>query len=81
MDRDEQFRQLAMDYMEAFSTEGGKRVLADLSRECYENSITFIRNEPDSTAYNSGKRYVILRIRKMLNKLDKPRQKSATNER
>lgn len=57
-----------MDFHNAFNTEGGKRVIENLSKECLENDVTFVSGESDSTAYNEGKRYVILHIRRILAK-------------
>lgn len=75
MTKEEEITQLTMDYLNAFTSEGGKRVLENLSRECYENAVTFIRNEPESTAFNEGKRFVMLHIRRMLaRKADRPKQ-------
>ena len=55
-----------MDFGNAFNTEGGERVLENLSKECLENDLTFVRGESDSGAFNEGKRYVILHIRRIL---------------
>ena len=68
MDREDKRKQLLIDYMTAFGTEGGKRVLDNLSKECYEHNVTFVRGESDSTAFNEGKRYVMLHIRRILAK-------------
>ena len=68
MTQEERLKQLIMDYKNCFLSESGKRVVENLSRECYENAVTFIRNEPDSTAFNEGKRYVLLHIKRILSK-------------
>lgn len=74
MTKEEAQIQLTMDYLNAFTTESGKRVLDNLSRECYENAVTFIRGEPDSTAFNEGKRYIMLHIRRILaRKAERPK--------
>ena len=54
--------QLIKDYMAAFSTEGGKRVLKDLSSRCYENQPTFVDQNPTGSAYREGARGVMLHI-------------------
>lgn len=66
MDQKDKTKQLLMDFHNAFDNDGGKRVLANLSFECNEESLSFVRNDPYSTAYNEGKRYVILHIRRVL---------------
>lgn len=66
-----------MDFGNAFNTEGGKRVLENLSKECLENDLTFVRGQSDSTAFNEGKRYVILHIKKILAMKPKERQTQA----
>lgn len=67
-----------MDFHNAFDSEGGKRVLENLSKECLEDELTFVRGESDSAAFNEGKRYVILHIRKILaKKPHKEKQKDA----
>ena len=57
-----------MDFMNAFTTEGGKRVVGRLSILCNENEPTFVDQNPTGTAYKEGQRSVILHIRKMLAK-------------
>jgi len=75
--REEILQQETMDFKNSFTSESGKRVLQSLSRECYENAVTFVRNEPESTAFNEGKRYIMLHIRRILARdiqKDKPEQ-------
>ncbi len=59
-------KQLIKDYLNAFTTPGGQRVLADLSRRCYEFKSTFVDHNPTGTAYKNGARDVILDIRATL---------------
>jgi len=66
-----------MDFQNSFDTEGGKRVLENLSKEGLENDVTFVRGESDSTAFNEGKRYMILHIRRILAKKPVERQEQA----
>lgn len=68
---------MIMDFRNAFNTEGGKRVLENLSKECLENELSFVRGESDSTAFNDGKRYVILHIRRILAMKPQERQTQA----
>jgi hypothetical protein len=65
MKRDELI-QLVKDYEYIFATEQGKRVLKDLSNQCYEHCVTFVPGSADGTAFNEGKRWVALHIRRML---------------
>lgn len=67
MDKDEA-KQLIRDYQGAFDTPEGKRVLENLSIECLECLSTFVPSSQFSTAFNEGKRYVILYIRGVLAK-------------
>ena len=69
-DRDAQrladaYKQKAMDYQITFGTDSGKRVLEDLSRECFETRTTYADN-PHKTSHNEGLRRVIIYIRSML---------------
>lgn len=68
MDRDDEQKQLLIDFKECFGTEGGKRVLARLSKLCRENEASYVDHNTHYTAYNEGKRCVILHIRSMLAK-------------
>lgn len=58
---------LIIDFKNTFSSEEGKRVLANLSRLCCENDTTYIDGNSYGTAFNEGKRRVILYIRWLLN--------------
>jgi hypothetical protein len=68
MDKNDEQKQLLRDFRECFATEGGKRVLERLSKLCRENEPSFVDRNTHYTAYNEGKRCVILHIRKMLAK-------------
>lgn len=59
-------KQLVMDYQGTFGSEEGRRVLADLSKQCYADALTFVPGSPDGTAFNEGKRYVILHIQRLV---------------
>lgn len=39
-----------------------REVLADLSRLCHAGTTTFVRGDPVATAFNEGKRTVLLHI-------------------
>lgn len=66
MDRDD--KQLIMDFLNTFTSEGGKRVLEKLSEKCRENVATYVANDTHHTAYFEGMRSVIIYIRLMLAK-------------
>jgi hypothetical protein len=57
-----------MDFLNTFTSEGGKRVLERLSDLCNENEPTYVDNNALGTAYKEGQRSVILHINKMLSK-------------
>lgn len=61
-------KQLIRDFQGTFDTPEGKRVLENLSNECFENQPTFVANNQYGTAFHEGKRNVILYIRSMLAK-------------
>lgn len=67
MDKDKA-KQLIRDFQGAFDAPEGKRVLENLSKECLETVSTFVLGNQHGTAFNEGKRYVILYIRGMLAK-------------
>ncbi len=67
MDKDT-VKQLIRDFQGTFGTSEGKSVLENLSGECFENRNTFLSNNQHGTAFNEGKRYVILYIRGILAK-------------
>jgi hypothetical protein len=62
----EQFSQLVKDFRETFAGVHGERVLACLSDVCYENKVTFVKDDPTGAAFNEGKRFVMLHIRRMI---------------
>ena len=68
MDREDKQKQLVMDFQNALTSEGGKRVLKRLSELCNENEPTYVDNNALGTAYKEGQRSVILHINKMLAK-------------
>ncbi len=65
MDKDE-VKQLIRDFQCVADTPEGKRMLEHLSQECLECVSTFVSGNQFGTAFNEGKRYVILYIRGML---------------
>ncbi len=67
MDKDE-IKQLIRDFQCVADTPEGKRMLENLSKECLETVSTFVPSSQYGTAFNEGKRYIILYIRGMLAK-------------
>ena len=67
MDKDKA-KQLIRDFQGTFGTSEGKSVLEHLSKECLECVSTFKSGSQHDTAFNEGKRYVILYIRGVLAK-------------
>ena len=65
MTPDEQ-KKLAADYRAVFHGPEGERVLAHLATHCFEDRGTFIQDSFSKTAYNEGRRSILLGIRRML---------------
>ena len=61
-----ELRNLITAYKTFAETGNGKLILDDLSNVCYENEDIFSQ-DPLITAYNAGKRWVILEVRKNIN--------------
>ena len=59
-------RQTILDFRGTFATEEGERVLKNLSGVCYENKVTFVDNDALGSAFNEGKRFAILHIRRLM---------------
>ena len=75
---DDEKKQLVMDFMTTFTSEGGARVLDNLSKFCYENESTYKGTDTHGTAFQEGARSVILYIRSQLKKdLHEVKQKEA----
>jgi len=54
------------DYGVAFSSEQGKRVLEDLMRQCYMDTLTYVPGDMQGSAFNEGKRFIGLHIKRIL---------------
>jgi hypothetical protein len=63
MDRQE----LRNAYRRVFTTPDGEVTLASLARFCGAGSVSFVPGDPQHTAYNEGKRSVLLHIESMIN--------------
>jgi hypothetical protein len=69
------------DYRLVFGTPAGRRVLADLYRECGMNAQLHVPGDPFSTAFNTGKHRIGQRIAGLLGEPDdKVRKRLAEEE-
>tara|TARA_R100001015_G_C4630192_1_gene191641 strand:+ start:1701 stop:1922 length:222 start_codon:yes stop_codon:yes gene_type:complete len=53
-------------YRESFKSENGQKVLFDLEARCNLRSISYVAGDPNATAFEEGKRAVILHIHNMI---------------
>ena len=60
-----EIRQRKRDYLAAFGSEEGKRVLKDLEGMCYINKTTFSATR-DRTLLNEGMRFVVVHIKNIM---------------
>lgn len=65
-DRQVKQDQLKTDFMTAFLSEHGKRVIKELEKFCFVNTTTAIPNDSHITYFNEGRRSVYLKIQKLL---------------
>ena len=67
-------------YKEFFSTDDGKEILADLARRHFVHTSTFVPHDTHHSAFNEGRRAVILDIISLVNipmeELDKLNRKA-----
>jgi len=67
-------------YKELFDTDVGKEILADLARRHFVHTSTFIPHDTHHSAFNEGRRSVILEIISLVNipieELDKLNRKA-----
>ena len=67
-------------YKECFSTDDGKEILADLARRHFVHTSTFVPHDTHHSAFNEGRRSVILDIISLVNipmeELDKLNRKA-----
>ena len=61
----QELKQLREYYKNTFSTDSGKRVLANLEQLCFIHSTTFSQI-PYITSFNEGKRTVVVQIQNMI---------------
>ena len=59
-------KKIIRDYQLTFSTPHGAKVLADLSERCFELTSTFDCDNQYATAYNEGRRSILLGIKRRM---------------
>jgi len=52
-------------YKQTFSTDAGKKVLADLEARCNWRASSYVAGDANATAFEEGKRAVILHVHNM----------------
>jgi hypothetical protein len=55
-----------MAYHTVFDNPHGDVVLEDLAFRCFENNTTIVHDNPHTSAFNEGRRSILLTIRRML---------------
>lgn len=53
-------------YRQTFDADGGKKVLEDLEKRCNMRVSSYVAGDANATAFEEGKRAVILHIHNML---------------
>ena len=53
-------------YKQTFNTDSGSKVLADLEARCNFNTLSYVAGDANATAFEEGKRAVILHIYNMM---------------
>jgi hypothetical protein len=62
----DQMAQLKVMYKDIFGDNAGKKVLSDLEARCNWRSTSYVAGDANATAYEEGKRAVILHIYNMM---------------
>jgi|TARA_R100000234_G_C4943508_1_gene153991 hypothetical protein len=63
-----EIEQLIHMYKDVFTSDNGKKVLFDLEARCSWRSSSYVQGDPNATAFEEGKRSVLLHIHNMLDK-------------
>ena len=80
MNREQLEKQVIQDFKETFATEHGLRTLERLGKFCKKDAECYAKGDTYETAYNSGRRSVILLIQRQLNRdLGETKQRKAKN--
>lgn len=61
-----QVEQIKLMYGDVFTSEAGKKVLADLESRCNWRISSYVAGDANATAFEEGKRAVLLHIHNML---------------
>ena len=62
----EQIAKIRLMYNDVFTSEAGKKVLGDLEARCNWRVSSYVAGDANATAFEEGKRAVLLHIHKML---------------
>lgn len=60
-----EINQLKEMYKQAFDSDAGKKVLADLEARCNWRATSYVAGDANATAFEEGKRAVVLHIHNM----------------
>ncbi len=63
----EQITQLRTMYTDVFTSTAGQKVLSDLEARCNWRASSYVAGDANATAFEEGKRAVILHIYNMMN--------------
>jgi len=63
----EQITQLKTMYTDIFGSTSGKKVLSDLEARCNWRTSSYVAGDANATAFEEGKRAVLLHIYNMMN--------------
>ena len=63
----EQITQLKTMYTDIFGSTAGKKVLSDLEARCNWRAASYVAGDANATAFEEGKRAVLLHIYNMMN--------------
>ena len=61
-----EIEQLKNLYRQTFDSEAGAKVMEDLERRCNMRSLSYVAGDANATAFEEGKRAVILHIHNMM---------------
>ncbi len=53
-------------YKSVFDTDNGQKILKDLEARCNWRSTSYVAGDPNATAFEEGKRAVLLHIHSMM---------------
>ena len=62
----EEVKQTILNYRATFATPQGEQVLADLVKYCHGDTLTYVDGNPNGSAFEEGKRFVLLHIQRLM---------------